>query len=156
MEGQLDYKKLIEAALFMSPNALSVQDLSNITGIASVGHVEEMVKKLMADYETKDSALQILEIDKKYMFSLREPYASKVSSLASGPDIGKGALRILAYMSKNSNTMQSQLVKIFGASTYEHMKELEEKGFVERKKQGRSKKIMLTNKFKEYFNVAAQ
>jgi len=44
-------------------------------------------------------------------------------------------------------------VKLFGASVYDHMKELAEKGFVESKKQGRSKKITVTNKFREYFNV---
>jgi segregation and condensation protein B len=153
MEEQLDYKKLIEAALFMSPNALSVQDLSGITGIASVGHVEEMVKKLAAEYESKDTALEIIEIDKKFLFTLREPYASRVSIYASGPDISKGALRLLAYISKNNNVLQSDLVKIFGESTYEHMKELNEKEFVERRKEGRSRRITVTNKFKEYFST---
>jgi len=156
MEEQIDYKKLIEAALFMSPSALGTQDLCNITGMASFGHVEELVKKLVAEYKERNGAMEIIEIDKKYMFSLREPYASRVSRFASGPDIGKGSLRILAYVSKNNNVMQSELVKLFGESTYEHMKELVEKGFVERKKQGRSRRISVTNKFKEYFNVGVQ
>jgi segregation and condensation protein B len=155
MDDQVDYKKLVEAALFMSPNALSVQDLSGITGIASVGHVEEMVRKLVDEYRTRDTSLEIIEIDKKFMFALREPYASRVSRFASGPDIGKGALRLLAYVSKNNNVVQSQLVKLFGTATYDHMKELVEKGFVEKKKQGRTSRISVTNKFKEYFSVTA-
>jgi segregation and condensation protein B len=156
MEEQLDYKKLIEAALFMSPNALGIQELSDITGIASVGHVEDIVRKLVSDYKLKDTALEIIEIDKKFMFALREPYATRVSRYASGPDIGKGALRLLAYISKNNNTLQSGLVKIFGESTYDHVKELVEKGFIEKRKQGRSSRISITNKFKEYFNVGIQ
>ncbi|MGA3020324.1 MAG: SMC-Scp complex subunit ScpB, partial [Candidatus Micrarchaeales archaeon] len=138
MEEQLDYKKLIEAALFMSPNALGIQELSEITGIASVGHVEDMVRKLISDYKTKDTALEIIEIDRKFMFALREPYATRVSRYASGPEIGKSALRLLAYISKNNNALQSELVKIFGESTYEHVKELVEKDFIEKRKQGRS------------------
>ncbi len=154
MEDQLDYKKLIEAALFMSPNALGVEQLSEITGIKSVGHIEEMLNNLIEEYKSRDTALEIIQIDKKYMISLKEPYAGRVSGLASGPDIGRGALRLLAYLSKNDNARQSEVVKIFGSSTYDYMKELTEKGFVERRKEGRSKRVTLTNKFKEYFNVA--
>jgi segregation and condensation protein B len=143
----------VEAALFMSPAALSVQELSGIIGIASIGHVDEMVKKLVEEYKTRDTALEIIEIDKKFMFALREPYASRVSRFASGPDISKGALRLLAYISKNNNALQSEVVKIFGGSTYDYVKELVEKGFMEKKKQGRSSRMSVTNKFKEYFSV---
>lgn len=156
MEEQFDYKKLIEAALFMSPNALSAQDLSGITGIKSIGHIEKMLGELKSEYGTRDTSLEILEIDKKFMFGLREPYAGRVSKLASGPDITKGALKVLAYISKNPSALQSYLVKVFGASTYDHVKELMEHGFIERKKQGRSWRINVTNKFKEYFNAPAQ
>jgi segregation and condensation protein B len=156
MGDELDYKKLIEAALFMSPNALGVQELSNITGIKSVGHIEKILGELTEDYKARDTSLEVIEIDKRYMLSLKEPYAGRVSSLSSGPDITKGALKLLAYISKNNNAMQSELVKIFGTSTYEHMKELVEHGFVERRKTGRSRKITTTNKFKEYFNVPSQ
>ena len=67
MEEQIDYKKLIEAALFMSPSALGTQDLCNRTGIASLGHVEDLVKKLVAEYKERNGALEIIEIDKKFM-----------------------------------------------------------------------------------------
>ncbi len=152
-EEQVDYKRLIEAALFMSPNAMSANDLSGATGIKSIGHIEQMLGELKDEYSARDTALQILEIDKKYMFALREPYASRVSQLASGPDITKGSLKVLAYVSQNNNALQSYLVKVFGTSTYDHMKELMEHGFIERKRQGRSWRVSTTNKFKEYFNA---
>ena len=155
MEEQIDYKKLVEAALFMSPSALGVQELSSITGIASVGHIEEMVRKLVEEYKARDTALEIIEIDKKFMFALREPYASKVSKFASGPDISRGALRLLAYVSKNNNALQSAIVKVFGSTTYDYVKELVEKGFLDKRKVGRSSRISVTNKFKEYFSVTA-
>ena len=156
MEAQQDYRKLVEAALFMSTNALSAGELAEMTGIASVGHVEHLVRELADDYRTRDTAIEVVEIDKRFMFSLKEPYASKVSRFASGPDITKGSLRLLAYVSKNDNALQSELVRLFGASTYDHVKELTEKGFIESKKQGRSRRISVTNKFREYFSVQAQ
>lgn len=156
MGDELDYKKLIEAALFMSPSALGAQELSSITGIKSMGHIERIVGELAEEYKKRDTSLEIIEIDKRYMLSLKEPYASRVSGLSSGPEITKGSLKLLAYISKNNNAMQSELVKIFGTSTYEHMKELVEHRFVERRKQGRSMRITITNKFKEYFSVPSQ
>lgn len=155
MEVQPDHKKLIEAALFMSPNALGVEELKEITGIASAGHVEAAARQLLEEYRARDTALEIVEIDKRFMFGVREPYAGKLGKLASGPDITRGSLRVLAYVSRNDGVVQSELVKLFGASVYDHMKELVEKGFVESKKQGRSKRITVTNKFREYFNVQA-
>lgn len=156
MEAETDKKRLIEAVLFMSPNALGVGELAEMTGIASVGHVERIARELAEEYKSRDTALEIIEIDRRFMFSLKEPYASRVGRFASGPDITKGSLRLLAYVSKNNNALQSGLVKLFGASTYDHVKELAEKGFIESKKQGRSRTISVTNKFKEYFNVQAQ
>jgi segregation and condensation protein B len=156
MEAQPDHKKLIEAALFMSPGALGIEELKGITGIASAGHVEAAARQLMDEYKTRDTALEIIEIDRRFMFGLKEPYASRVSRFASGPDITKGSLRLLAYVSKNDNALQSELVRLFGASTYDHVKELTEKGFIESKKQGRSRRISVTNKFREYFSVQSQ
>ncbi|MGC8587339.1 MAG: SMC-Scp complex subunit ScpB [Candidatus Micrarchaeia archaeon] len=153
IQGQADLKKLIEAALFMSQNALSVEELANATGIVSPGHVDSLLKQLVDDYKSRDTSLEIVEIGGKYMFSLKEPYASRVSSLAQGPEISKGAMRLLAYISKNNNALQSELVKIFGESTYAYAKELEEKDFISAKRFGRSKKLSTTLKFKEYFNV---
>ncbi len=151
MAGEIDYKRLIEAAIFMSPNALSVNELVSVTGIMSPGKVQELAKELVEEYKRCETALQILEIDSRYLFSLKEPYASRVSSLASGPDLSKGALRILAFVSRNQNVVQSELVKAFGTSTYDYMRELLEKRFVETKPFKRSKKVSTTSKFDEYF-----
>ncbi|MDE1855726.1 MAG: SMC-Scp complex subunit ScpB [Candidatus Micrarchaeota archaeon] len=150
---EIDHKKLVEAALFMSQNALGVNELVGATGIMSPGKIQEILKELVTEYGGRDTSLQILEIGGKYMFALKEPYATKVSGLAVGPDLSRGALRVLAYISKNPNLLQSSIVKIFGSTTYEYMKELTEKEFIETKKIGRSKKISTTQKFKEYFNV---
>ena len=153
MADEIDYKRLIEAALFMSPNAMSVNEISKATGVASPGMIEKLLSELMAEYDQSSTALRIMPISGKYMFSLKDPYASKVSSLANGPDISRGALRVLAYIAKNEDVLQSQLVKYFGSSIYDHVKELTEKEFIESKKYKRSKKISTTPKFKEYFSV---
>jgi segregation and condensation protein B len=149
----IDYKKLIEAALFMSSKAVGLDELAEQTGIASKGTLQSMLDSLINYYNASDTALEILRIGDKYMFGLKEPYASKVASLAGGPDITKGALRILAYVNKNEGVLQSSLVKIFGSTTYDYIKELRESEFITTEKYKSSRKVTTTQKFKEYFNV---
>lgn len=152
-EESIDYRKLAEAALFMSSKALSLEELSEQTGIAAKGTLQALLEELINIYNTGDTSLEILRIGDKYMFGLKEPYASRVASLAGGPDITKGALRILAYVNKNEGVLQSTLVRTFGSTTYDYVKELKENEFIQTEKYKSSKKVTTTQKFKEYFNV---
>lgn len=148
-----EYARLAEAALFVSGDALSAEDLAKVIGVASVGAIGRIMEKLISEYEQRHGAIMIAKVGSKYIMSVRSPYSEKVSTLAGQPDISHGALRILAYVSKNEPIMQSSIVKSFGSSTYDYMKELLEKEFVSAKRVGRTKRIETTPKFKEYFEV---
>ena len=151
-EKAAEYKKIAEAALFTSGKAMSAEELAGVLGVASIGYVKNLMNELTGDYEGRDGALAISKIGDKYILGVREPYIQKVNSLAGSPDITRGALRILAYVGKNEPVMQNNVVKAFGTSTYDHVKELVEKDFVRTMHVGRTKRIETTQKFKEYFN----
>ncbi len=152
-QGSSDYKKTVEAALFVSGRAMDLDEIAGIVGIGSVGHVKRLLDELVEDYQKKDSALVISKLGDKYALGVRNEYAEKVNSLAGSPDISRSSLRILAYISKNEPVMQNAVVKAFGSSTYEHVKELLEKEFIRTMKVGRTKRIETTNKFREYFSL---
>ncbi len=145
---------LVEAVLFVSGKAMDIDSISSATGIASKGYLENVIKGLSERYKSPDTALSLISIGGKYMLSLKEPYATKVNGLAGAPDISKPALRTLAYISKKEPVMQSELVRIFGSSVYDQMKELLDKDFVKAEKYGRTKRITTTQKFKEYFGIS--
>ncbi len=148
-----DYKKVMESALFVSGRALDLDEMAKIAGIGSIGHARKVLAELIKDYDERDTALRISEAGGKYSLGVRNEYAEMVGSLAGAPEISKSSLRILAYISKNEPVMQSSVVKAFGSSTYEHMKELQEKEFVRTMRVGRTKRIETTDKFREYFNL---
>jgi len=147
-----DYKKIIEAALFVSNKAMSIQNLSESLNIKSISSIKQMIGALINEYKTRDSALIIIELNNKYLLTLKQKYISKVNKLAGTPDISKSSLRVLAYISKNEPILQSRLVKIFGNSTYIYIKELLNKEFIITSKFKNSKNIKTTEKFKEYFS----
>jgi len=148
-----EHKRIAEAALFVSGRALDVNELARVLGVMSIGYVKELMEEMATDYQAAATAFMIEKLGDRYTLGIKQQYVEKVNSLAGAPDISKGALRILAYISKNEPVMQSSVVKAFGSSTYEYMKELLEKDFVKRAAVGRTKKVETTATFREYFNI---
>lgn len=148
-----EYKKIAEAALFVSGRSMTDAELAKVLGIGSIGYVKNLMDTFAKEYNSRNSSLEIKKDGESYSIGVRHEYTAKVAVLAGAPDISHPSLRMLAYISKNEPVMQSALVKAFGSSTYEHMKELSEKGFVLATKTGRTKKIETTQKFREYFEL---
>lgn len=151
---EMENRHMVEAALFVAGHALGLDDISRATGIMSPGYLKKVLAEIASDYDNNgNTVIKLFEIGGKYMLGLKEPYAGKVNNLAGSPDITKGALRILAYISKNEPIMQNAIVKAFGSASYEYIKELAEKDFITGSKVGRTKRLQTTQKFREYFNL---
>lgn len=150
-----EHKNLVKAALFVSGKALTVDELAAALGIPSIGYLKKTIDELIEECKTSSDPFAVVSIGNKYELTLKEPYSTKVNNLAGKPDITKGSLRILAYISKNEPIMQSNIVKAFGSSTYDHVKELAEKDFISTKKVGRTRRIATTNRFREYFSLGS-
>ena len=144
----------IIAALFVSGRGMGAEELGAIAGIASVGYVRRILDGIIERYRSEDTPLSVLKIGDKYIMSVKEPYAERVSSLEGQPELSKGAMRILAYISKNEPIIQRNIVRSFGSTTYQYVRELVDGDFVRASREGRSKKLETTQKFKEYFNLS--
>jgi segregation and condensation protein B len=144
-------ERIIEAALFMSSRPLSLQEIGRLIGIAAPGFVQQRVRAVQDAYERGGSALEVAEEGGKYCLRVRMQYVPHVKEFASEAEIGKHALRTLAYIAKNEGITKRQLFLKLGSGIYKDVSELEEKGFVAQKKAGRTKAISTTAKFKAYF-----
>jgi segregation and condensation protein B len=142
-------KKLIEAALFISSRAMSLEEFRTLTGIGALGYLQSVIDELKKDYENR--AIEIIEADGKYTMQVKNDYLKQVKQFAQDIEISKAALRTLAYISKNDGILKSTLVKKIGPKIYDDVRELVEAGFIKATKTGRTKKLTLTEKFKKYF-----
>jgi segregation and condensation protein B len=147
----MEPRRLIEAALFMSGREMSVPELKKLTGIASAGHVKDIVSQLMHDYDSMGSSLEIFKGDNAYLMRVRDEYSSSVRQFAQDVAISKSALRTLSYIARHNGILKSELVKRIGTVVYDDVKELSQNGFVLQRKYGRSSKLFLTDKFRAYF-----
>lgn len=148
----LDEKRTIEAALFISGRGVTLNELRTLTGIAALGYLQGKVTELKTEYESRNSSLEIVEEQGKYEMRVRNQYISKVKQFAQEMQVSKNALRTLAYISKHDGMLKSELAKKIGPQIYQDVQELLENEFVIAKKAGRTMKLTLTEKFKRYFS----
>ena len=146
-------KRLIEAALFLSGGELPLEKLCTLTGIAAPGAVKRIVEELKAEYDESGSALEIFELGNTYAMRVRQDYIEEVKDFAKEAEIGRAALRTLSYIAQHDGVLKSNLANRMGSQIYQDVRELREKGFVSQKKEGRSSRLFLTDKFRQYFNM---
>ncbi|MBU0586888.1 SMC-Scp complex subunit ScpB [Candidatus Micrarchaeota archaeon] len=144
-------KRMIEGALFVSSRSMSLEELMRLIGVAAPGFVKNILEELKNDYIQMGSAVEIVETDGKWIMRLKSEYSEGVRSFAQQAEVSKHALRTLAYLSKHDGAFKSHLAKKIGSQIYDDVRELAENGFIRQVKAGRTKRLFLTDKFRQYF-----
>lgn len=152
----MDKKRLIESALFISARSININELMKLTELAAPGFVNALVEELKNEYDANGSALEIVKIEEKWLMRVRYPYAEKVKEFAQQLEISKCGLRTLAYIAKHDGVLKSEIAHKIGSQIYQDVQELVQNGFVKQVKEGRSKRLFLTDKFKQYFGTVKQ
>ncbi len=147
------YKKnLIEAALYASGEALSIEMLSAKLDIPK-DEVDELVHDLQEIYEERSSSLIVAKIGDKFQMRIKSEYMEIVSQFAEGGGMAEKYLRTLTIIALKQPLLKSTLVKIRGTGAYEHVKYLEENFLVDSVKKGRTSELTTTDKFAEMFGL---
>ncbi|MFA5108134.1 MAG: SMC-Scp complex subunit ScpB [Candidatus Micrarchaeia archaeon] len=151
--SQNEPSKVMEAALFMAGQGVDNSSLGRLVGIAAVSQVQKMMQALATHYEEKGSAIEIVQDNGKWAMRVRQNYAPAVRQFAGEAEISTHSLKTLAFISKNNGITKRDLFRKLGSAIYVDVAELEEKGFVELVPLGRTNKVIVTSKFKQYFGV---
>jgi len=142
-------KEILEAALFASGDPL---DIAQLTNLVRGKNAKELLHQLIEEYRQRGSALEIKEIEGRYVMQVMPEYAEKVRSLAP-KELRAPVLRTLSMIAYHQPLTVADLVDRRGAAAYDHVRELEEWGFISAIPQGRTKLLSTTHRFAEYFNL---
>lgn len=142
-------KEIIEAALFASGDPLDIEQLLKLIRERNAG---ELLRQLMDEYAQRGSAIEIREIEGRYVMQVKPEYAEKVRSIAP-KELRSPVLRTLAMIAYHQPLTVAELVYKRGAAAYDHVRELEESGFVSAAPQGRTRLLQTTPRFAGYFNL---
>jgi len=153
LEQSLSLPARLEAILYLKGRPLTLQELAELSGV-SRSEAEQGLLVLVASYAQRDTALEINHGNGRYSLQLRPGLGDLVRDLLP-VDLSTAALRTLATIALKKRILQSDLVDLRGSGAYDHIKELINQNFIERKRQsdGRSYWISLTEKFHRTFSV---
>ena len=147
-----ELKKRVEAVLFAAGRRMRLSEIAKV-----VREKEEDVKKaisaLIEGYQKSDSPMMILEEGEFYKMTVRERYLGYVKKIVPKTDMSKSVMETLATIAWKAPVLQSEVIRIRTNKAYDHIDQLEEAGFISKKKQGKSYLIMLTQKFYDYFDI---
>jgi segregation and condensation protein B len=149
MPAEASKQAVAEAALFLSPKPLMLDELARIMGVSSLGYVKETLEKLAKDYEGR--GLEIVSSPAGWEMQVRPQHLGPVAHLAPYADLSEGQKRTLALILFKEPLKQSDLIKMQGNKVYDYLRNLEKLGMIARKPHGRTKLLSLTKEFERYF-----
>lgn len=147
----MSLKARIEAVLFITAQALEVQDIAEILK-EEPEVVEEALLELIMDYSAREGALEI-DDENGYILQVKQDYMDIVEQLCP-VELKPSVLKTLTIIALKEPIRQSYL-KELRSNAYEHVQELLKMGLIARNKDknGRSYNLKTTPKFKEYFKL---
>jgi segregation and condensation protein B len=145
-------KNQVEAVLFSTGRKTTTEEIARLVR-AHEKEVIRVLKELQSEYEKRDSALMLTGAEGVWKFDVREKYIGLCRSIISEMDLDKSTMETLAMVAYTQPAVQSEIIRRRTNKAYDHIKEIEQMGFIAREKCGRTKKINLTQKFYDYFDV---
>jgi segregation and condensation protein B len=154
-EGAKDVRGKIEAALYSSGRALDAEQLASAAGITSKKRAVDEAKAIATSLKTALSAVEIVEYPgPRFAMQLKAEYTNVARRFATKPLLSRAALRTLSFVAYFQPITSSDLSTRRGSQVYEHLRDLEEVGFLLWERKGRSKLFRTTTEFAEYFGLS--
>ena len=142
----------LEALLFSSGRKMSVEELSKLSNTKAY-EVQVALEELKKDYDEKNSSVMLINEGDSWKLTVREQFLPLVQKIVTETELSKTIMETLAVIAFKYPIKQSDLIKIRTNKAYDHLKELEEMGYITRQKHGRTNLIKLTQKFFDYFDL---
>jgi segregation and condensation protein B len=148
-------RALVEAALYVAGRPLDLDALASIAKTRSRRVVREVARDLKHDYDSRDTSLELLELnDGRFVIQLKPVYSPQVRRLAMRPLLTPGPLKTLSYISYRQPVSQKQVITVRGHHVYGHLKQLEHLGLITRERVGRTRIVRTTSTFADYFGLS--
>lgn len=146
---------LLEAALYVAGRPLDLKTLASVIKTRSKNKTRKLARKLLEKYKSRDTSLEILELeDERFVLQLKAEFTPKVRKLALRPLLSVGPLKTLSYIAYRQPVPQSHVIDVRGHHAYQHLRQLEDLGLINREKTGRTKVIRTTEFFADYFSLS--
>ena len=147
-----DLQHQLEALLFSSGKKMAEEELARLSR-ASAQDVHAALLALRQKYDDRESSLMIINEGSAWKITVKERHLSLVKKIVTHTELSKTMIETLAIIAWKAPCLQSEIIRLRTNKAYDHIKQLEQDGYVTRKKEGRTQRITLAPKFYEYFDI---
>jgi segregation and condensation protein B len=145
----------VEAALYASGRPLSVEEIAKVAGTASERKAATIAREVAKSVNGSMQAVEVVEYSgPKFAMQLKAQYTQTARKFATRPLLTRAALRTLSFIAFFQPISSAELVLRRSSTVYQHLKELEDVGFITSERKGRSRAYKTTNRFAEYFGLS--
>lgn len=146
-------KNKVEAILFTTGRFLTLEEISRLCGVGSVGYIKTILEGLQKEYTERGAALEIVNDKERWKLNIRKEYLHLTEALLTDAELDLPTQETLALIAYKQPAIQSDVVHVRGNKSYDHIRKLKEEGFLVSEKFGRTRILKLTQKFYDYFDV---
>lgn len=140
----------MEAIVFGAGRSMSTSELTELLGKPN-NEIEEALNNLKATIKRrKDCALQLTNVSGRWIFEVR-PNLSQYLPEKFKADIPQRLLPAAALIAYHQPMSQAQLVDMLGQRAYDHVRDLSNRGLIDRRRDGLTRRLTTTRRFAEYF-----
>ena len=141
---------ILEAIVFGAGKSMSVTELSELVGKNS-SEIEDALNSLRLTIKRrKDGALQLTEVSGRWILEVKTGLSPFLPD-SFRADIPQRLLPAAALIAYHQPMSQSQLVDMLGQRAYDHVRELSNRGLIDRRRDGLTRRLTTTRRFAEYF-----
>jgi segregation and condensation protein B len=151
-----EIKDKVEAVLFAVGRKIDIEEISKITKITEKAQIEEALQQLKQDYETRQGPIALTQQGTVWKMGVADSHIPTVQNIMSDTELDRQTMETLAVIAYKAPVLQSDVIKIRTNKAYDHLKLLEELGYIARVPKGRSKLITLSQYFFKYFDVPSE
>ncbi len=143
----MDVELLVEAVLFSVNREVKASFLMKKFNLTSQ-QLKDVIERLKQRYV---GAVEVKELDDSFVMRVKPSIAQYVKDVFVGDEFSKKEKQVLAVLKEQGEVTSAQLSRTLGSGVYEAVRRLVERGFVKKKRAGRSFTLSLTPKFFKYF-----
>ena len=150
MSDSVELSTILEAILFGAGRSMTVEELMEQTG-KTRSEISGALENLRATIRRRrDSALQLTNVSGRWIFEVR-PTLSSYLPESVRPEVPARLLPPAALIAYHQPMKQAQLVDMIGPLAYDRVRELAGLGFIDRRRDGLTRRLTTTRRFAEYF-----
>jgi len=129
--------------------------LASAAGIASKRRAVKVARNVAKNLESNLMAIEIVELsDQRFVMQLKEKYNTIAKRFSMKPLLPTSTLKTLSYIAYFQPISSLELAERRGKHVYQHLRTLEEIGFISGEPSGRTKVYRTTLAFSEYFGLS--